>query len=94
MTFILFLKFPILANESDILSLIWFEFYLLSEKICKNIIYVNKKLIKSFKVNFGMQLSNNIEFHDFLILIKLIFEFQIILKNNKFYVLNIVWFVI
>ena len=54
MTFILFLKFPILANESDILSLIWFEFYLLSEKICKNIIYVNKKLIKSFKVNFGM----------------------------------------
>ena len=41
-----------------------------------------------------MQLSNNIEFHDILILIKLIFEFQIILKNNKFYVLNIVWFVI
>ena len=52
MTFILFLKFPILVNESDILSPIWFEFYLLSEKICKNIIYVNKKLIKSFKVNF------------------------------------------
>ena len=38
-------------------------------------IYVKKKLTKSFKINFGLGLSNIIEFHNFVVLIKSVFEF-------------------
>ena len=44
-------------------------------------IYVKKKLKKSFKINFGLWLSNVIEFNGFLTLIKSIFELKIIFKN-------------
>ena len=44
-------------------------------------IYVKKKLTKSFKINFGLWLSNVIEFNDFLTLIKSVFELKIIFKN-------------
>ena len=44
------------------------------------------KLIKLFKINFDLQVSN-VKFCDFFVPIKLVFKCQIIYKNNnKFYV--------
>ena len=44
-------------------------------------IYVKKKLITSFKINFSLWLSNVIDFYNSLPLIKSLFEFQIIFEN-------------
>ena len=44
-------------------------------------IYVKKKLTESFIINFGLVLSNIIELHNFLVLIKSIFEFKFIFEN-------------
>ena len=53
-------------------------------------IYVKKKLTKSFKINFGLWLFNVIEFYEFLILIKLILRFQLFFKINKLYVFSLI----
>ena len=44
-------------------------------------IYKKNKLTQTFKIIFGLWFTNVFEFHGFLILIKLIFEFQIIFEN-------------
>ena len=55
LSFKLFFKKNIrLINESNALSRLNLEFIFDNEKICKNVIYVKKKLTKSFKINFGL----------------------------------------
>ena len=44
-------------------------------------IYVKKKITKLFKINFSLRLSNVIDFHHFLALIKSHLKFKIIFKN-------------
>ena len=73
LSFKLFLKINRLINESNVLSFAWFGIYLSGKIFCKNKIYVNNKLTKSFKINFDIWYSNVIEFYNFLVLIKLIF---------------------
>ena len=51
-------------------------------------IYIKKKLPQTCKINVGLWLTNVIEFYDFLILVKSVFEFKI----NKFYLLSKIWF--
>ena len=44
-------------------------------------ILCKEKITRSFKINFGLLLSIVIKFYDFIVLIKLGFEFQISFKN-------------
>ena len=53
-------------------------------------IYVKKKLVKWFRINFDLWFSNVIKFHNFLILIKFIFNYKLFFKTNK--LSSIIWF--
>ena len=44
-------------------------------------LYIYKKLNELFKINFDLELPNVTEFHDFLVIIKLGFELQMIFQN-------------
>ena len=55
-------------------------------------IYVKKKLVKWFRINFDLWFSNVIKFHNFLILIKFILNYKLFFKTNKFYISSIIWF--
>ena len=51
----LLLKFIRFIDESNTLNLALFEIYLFNKNICNKIsLYVKKKLVKSFKINFGL----------------------------------------
>ena len=69
------------------------ETYSPKEKIHKIMIMYKEKLAKSFKMNFNLWLSSvnliGFDFHDFLILIESIFEFQIIFK---YFFVSAIWF--
>ena len=77
MSFKLFLKIIKFINESNVLSFVWFEVYLLY-KNCKNSIIYKEKTYQNH--------SKWILIYDFWLLIALVLSFKLFTKINKFYV--------